>query len=54
MAAGDQGVSIDVPEVVVGEWGAPADKSICGSDDRIASTEREKASVARPASSRTA
>ncbi len=39
VAAGDQGVSIDVPEVVVGEWGSPADKSICGVDDRIASTE---------------
>ncbi len=39
VGAGDQGVSIDVPEAVVGEWGLPA-KSICGSfDNRVASSE---------------
>ena len=39
VGARDEGISIDVPEVVVGEWGRPVDKSICGVDDRVASNE---------------
>ena len=36
----DRGVSIDIHEIVAGEWGPPPTKSICGStDNRVASTE---------------
>ena len=39
VGARDEGISIDVPEVVVGEWGRPVNESICGVDDRVASSE---------------
>ncbi len=35
----DRAVSINIPEIVVGELGPSPDKSICGSDNRVASNE---------------
>ncbi len=40
----DRGVQVDVSAVVVGEWGV-ADRSICGVDNRIASTEPRVARI---------
>ncbi len=36
----DRGVSIEIHEIVVGEWGRPGTKSICGVDNRVASNEQ--------------
>jgi hypothetical protein len=38
-APADAGVFVEISKVVVGEWGGPLHKSICGVDDRVDSTD---------------